>query len=235
MQLIESILADAAGHRRHPARHPRPPRALLRGAAHLRRHRQGAHRLGHPGRTAASARPAWSASSRTAAVGARRRPARRHRRAADDRAQHASRMPAGTPARCTPAATTATPRCCWRRPSTWRKHRNFDGTVYLVFQPAEEGGGGAREMIKDGLFERFPMEAIFGAHNWPGLAVGQFARQERARASRRATNSRSRSAARAAHARDAAPRHRPGAGGLPDGAGLPDHHHAQQAARSTPA
>jgi len=55
------------------------------------------------------------------------------------------------------------------------KHRNFDGTVYLVFQPAEEGGGGAREMINDGLFERFPMEAIFGAHNWPGLAVGQFA------------------------------------------------------------
>jgi hippurate hydrolase len=54
-------------------------------------------------------------------------------------------------------------------------HRNFDGTVYLVFQPAEEGGGGAREMMKDGLFERFPMEAIFGAHNWPGLAVGQFA------------------------------------------------------------
>ncbi|HKX93975.1 MAG TPA: M20 aminoacylase family protein [Methylibium sp.] len=55
------------------------------------------------------------------------------------------------------------------------KHRHFDGTVYLVFQPAEEGGGGAREMIKDGLFERFPMEAMFGAHNWPGLAVGQFA------------------------------------------------------------
>jgi hippurate hydrolase len=53
--------------------------------------------------------------------------------------------------------------------------RNFDGTVYLVFQPAEEGGGGAREMIRDGLFERFPMEAIFGAHNWPGLEVGQFA------------------------------------------------------------
>jgi hippurate hydrolase len=54
------------------------------------------------------------------------------------------------------------------------KHRNFDGTVYLVFQPAEEGGGGAREMVKDGLFEQFPMEAIFGAHNWPGMAVGQF-------------------------------------------------------------
>ena len=55
------------------------------------------------------------------------------------------------------------------------QHRNFDGTVYLVFQPAEEGGGGAREMMKDGLFERFPMEAIFGMHNWPGLKVGQFA------------------------------------------------------------
>ncbi len=55
------------------------------------------------------------------------------------------------------------------------RHRHFDGTVYLVFQPAEEGGGGAREMIKDGLFERFPMEAMFGAHNWPGMAVGQFA------------------------------------------------------------
>jgi amidohydrolase len=54
-------------------------------------------------------------------------------------------------------------------------HRNFDGTVYLIFQPAEEDGGGAREMIKDGLFKLFPMEAIFGAHNWPGMAVGQFA------------------------------------------------------------
>ncbi|HEY0856668.1 MAG TPA: M20 aminoacylase family protein [Albitalea sp.] len=55
------------------------------------------------------------------------------------------------------------------------KHRHFDGTVYLVFQPAEEGGGGAREMMRDGLFEKFPMEAIFGAHNWPGMQVGQFA------------------------------------------------------------
>ena len=55
------------------------------------------------------------------------------------------------------------------------RHRNFDGTVYLIFQPAEEGGGGAREMMKDGLFEQFPMEAVFGAHNWPGMAVGQFA------------------------------------------------------------
>jgi hippurate hydrolase len=55
------------------------------------------------------------------------------------------------------------------------RHRHFDGTVYLVFQPAEEGGGGAREMIKDGIFERFPMDAIFGMHNWPGMAAGKFA------------------------------------------------------------
>jgi len=55
------------------------------------------------------------------------------------------------------------------------RHRNFDGTVYLIFQPAEEGGGGAREMIKDGLFEKFPMEAVFGMHNWPGPQVGRFA------------------------------------------------------------
>jgi len=55
------------------------------------------------------------------------------------------------------------------------KDRDFDGTVYLIFQPAEEGGGGAREMIKDGLFEQFPMDAVFGMHNWPGAGVGQFA------------------------------------------------------------
>ena len=55
------------------------------------------------------------------------------------------------------------------------KHKNFDGTVYLIFQPAEEGGGGAREMVKDGLFKKYPMDAVFGIHNWPGLQVGQFA------------------------------------------------------------
>jgi amidohydrolase len=55
------------------------------------------------------------------------------------------------------------------------KNRNFDGTVYLIFQPAEEGGGGAREMIKDGLFDKFPMDAVFGMHNWPGTQIGKFA------------------------------------------------------------
>ncbi|RZT41017.1 M20 aminoacylase family protein [Cupriavidus agavae] len=54
------------------------------------------------------------------------------------------------------------------------EHRNFDGTVNFIFQPAEEGGGGAREMIKDGLFERFPCDAVFGMHNWPGMPAGSF-------------------------------------------------------------
>ena len=52
---------------------------------------------------------------------------------------------------------------------------NWIGTVQLVFQPAEEGGGGAKSMIADGLFERFPMERIFGYHNWPGLEAGTVA------------------------------------------------------------
>ncbi len=53
--------------------------------------------------------------------------------------------------------------------------RNFDGTVHFIFQPAEEGIGGARAMIDDGLFERFPCETIFGMHNRPSLPVGRFA------------------------------------------------------------
>jgi amidohydrolase len=52
---------------------------------------------------------------------------------------------------------------------------DWSGTVQLVFQPAEEGYGGARAMLADGLFERFPMERIFGYHNWPGLAAGEVA------------------------------------------------------------
>jgi len=52
--------------------------------------------------------------------------------------------------------------------------RNFDGTVNFIFQPAEEGRGGAAAMIADGLFDEFPCEALFGMHNRPGLAVGKF-------------------------------------------------------------
>ena len=53
--------------------------------------------------------------------------------------------------------------------------RNFAGTVHFVFQPGEEGGGGGRIMVEEGLFEKFPVEEVYGMHNWPGLPVGQFA------------------------------------------------------------
>ena len=53
--------------------------------------------------------------------------------------------------------------------------KNFSGTVYLIFQPAEEGLGGGRVMIEDGLFKRFPMSTVWGLHNWPGLDAGKAA------------------------------------------------------------
>ncbi|HET9902745.1 MAG TPA: M20 aminoacylase family protein [Xanthobacteraceae bacterium] len=53
--------------------------------------------------------------------------------------------------------------------------RNFAGVAVLIFQPAEEGGGGGREMVKDGLMERFGVAEVYGMHNYPGLPVGRFA------------------------------------------------------------
>ena len=53
--------------------------------------------------------------------------------------------------------------------------RNFAGTVHFIFQPAEENEAGGRVMVEQGLFERFPVEAVYGMHNWPGLPLGQFA------------------------------------------------------------
>ena len=54
-------------------------------------------------------------------------------------------------------------------------NRNFDGTAVLIFQPAEESEGGAAVMIEDGLFEQFPVDAVYGLHNWPGIPVGEMA------------------------------------------------------------
>ena len=51
--------------------------------------------------------------------------------------------------------------------------KDFDGTVYFIFQPAEEGAGGAEVMVREGLFDRFPVEAVYGMHNWPGMPVGR--------------------------------------------------------------
>ena len=53
--------------------------------------------------------------------------------------------------------------------------RNFDGTAVVIFQPAEEGGGGGREMVNDGMMDRFKIEEVYGMHNYPGLPVGDFA------------------------------------------------------------
>ena len=53
--------------------------------------------------------------------------------------------------------------------------RNFDGTAYLIFQPAEESGGGGQVMVKEGLFERFPANEVYAIHNWPGLPPGKIA------------------------------------------------------------
>ncbi|RKT30443.1 hippurate hydrolase [Roseovarius halotolerans] len=53
--------------------------------------------------------------------------------------------------------------------------RNFDGTCVVIFQPAEEGGGGGREMCADGLMERFAIDEVYGMHNWPGIPEGRFA------------------------------------------------------------
>ena len=52
--------------------------------------------------------------------------------------------------------------------------RNFDGTAVVIFQPAEEGGGGGEAMVKDGMMERFGIDEVYGMHNEPGLPVGQF-------------------------------------------------------------
>src|SRR5258707_15638674 len=53
--------------------------------------------------------------------------------------------------------------------------RNFEGTVHFIFQPAEEGGGGGRVMVEEGLFDKFPCDAIFALHNRPGIEVGRIA------------------------------------------------------------
>jgi amidohydrolase len=56
--------------------------------------------------------------------------------------------------------------------------RNFDGQIAVIFQPAEEGGGGGREMVADGLLERFGINEVYGMHNWPGMPVGSFGIRE---------------------------------------------------------
>jgi amidohydrolase len=56
--------------------------------------------------------------------------------------------------------------------------RNFDGTAVVIFQPAEEGGGGGREMVQDGMMDRWGIQEVYGMHNMPGIPLGHFAIRE---------------------------------------------------------
>ena len=69
----------------------------------------------------------------------------------------------------------ATRQCCSGLQKYLAETRNFDGTVAVIFQPAEEGGGGGLEMCKDGMMERFGIDEVYGMHNWPGRPIGTFA------------------------------------------------------------
>ena len=61
-----------------------------------------------------------------------------------------------------------------------KQHNNFNGTVHCIFQPAEEGGRGGKEMVDQGLFDKFPCDSVYGMHNWPGLEAGKFAVHDKA-------------------------------------------------------
>ena len=78
------------------------------------------------------------------------------------------------PARCTPAATTATRRCSSGRPKHCASCATSTARCISFWRPAEEHEGGGRVMVEEGLFQRFPMDMVFGLHNWPGLPAGSF-------------------------------------------------------------
>ncbi len=83
-----------------------------------------------------------------------------------------------------PAGMTGTRRCCSAAARYLAETRNFDGTVHFIFQPAEEGGGGGRVMVEEGLFDRFPCDAVYALHNDPELPLGEAPRRSRPGAGR---------------------------------------------------
>ena len=83
-------------------------------------------------------------------------------------------MPRRMMGSCMPAGMMGTLRCCLAPLLPWRRAVPLAVPAYFCFQPAEEGGAGAAAMMRDGLFDMFPCRAVFGMHNWPGMAAGQF-------------------------------------------------------------
>ena len=133
-------------------------------ALHIHEDNDFAHRSRHPGRMHACGHDGHSAMLLGAACElARSDPPGERMRELRDHFWHALRGTLGHSAMLLGAACELA------------RRRDFDGCVHFIFQPDEEHGRGARAMIEDGLFERFPVDAVYGLHNLPGLAEGHFA------------------------------------------------------------
>ena len=171
-----------------------------------------------------ASRPRQDRRRRTAAgrqLAAHDRAARRYRLPADPGIQYSSRTARRITAGCMPAAMTGTRRCCSARRAIWRRRRNFDGTVHFIFQPAEEGLGGAEAMVKDGLFDEFPCDVDL-RHAQPARACRRQIPDPRRRDDGRRRVFRHRDHRQGRARRAARGRHRPGAGRQPhhDGAAV---------------